>query len=161
MIVDLERNDLGQISVPSSVKVTEFESIYTLPYVHHLVSTISARTKEGVSLEHIFKATFPGGSITGAPKLRARQIIAKYEPFKRGIYTGALGYIDRQGGCNLNIAIRTGIIKENKLCFFVGSGIVADSDPENEYRETLTKAKAFLNLTKKNEKKSELFGSLR
>ena len=140
MIVDLERNDLGRISQAPSVTVPEFMKAYSFKKVHHLVSTVQGRLKENIKIMDILTATFPGGSITGAPKKRAMQIIEELEPVSRGIYTGSIGYIDFRGSLDLNIAIRTLIYKENLCYFSVGGGIVIDSTASQEYEETLVKS---------------------
>ena len=142
MIVDLERNDLGRICNFGSVKVNDFMSLEKYPTVWHLVSTITGQTEESLLPSQILKALFPGGSITGAPKIRAMEIIEEMEPYKRGIYTGSIGYLGFDGGWDLNIVIRTIILKDGKAYVHVGGGIVADSDPQSEYAETITKAKA-------------------
>jgi para-aminobenzoate synthetase component 1 len=144
MIVDLERNDLGRVARYGSVQVPEMEIIETYANVHHLVSTVAARVAADKSTMDCVRNSFPGGSITGAPKIRAMEIIDELEPTCRGVYTGSIGYIDFSGDLDLNIAIRTAIHHRNRLYFQVGGGIVADSDPEQEYEETLTKALSFL-----------------
>lgn len=145
MIVDLERNDLGKVCLYNSVKVIEPKVVETYPTVHHLVSTITGRLKPGYDTIDAIKATFPGGSITGAPKIRAMEIIDELEPTCRNAYTGAIGYLGFDGNCDLSIAIRIFMLKSKKLYLQVGGGIVADSDPEAEYQETLTKAKGLVN----------------
>jgi len=144
MIVDLERNDLGRVSQYGSVRPTELFSIEKYANVFHLVSTVSGRLREDVDPIDCLMATFPGGSITGAPKIRSMEIIEELEPVKRGIYTGAIGYISFDGNMDTSIVIRTFVIKGRKAYFSVGGGIVADSDPEKEYEETLHKAKGLL-----------------
>ncbi|MBI2609224.1 MAG: aminodeoxychorismate synthase component I [Deltaproteobacteria bacterium] len=141
MIVDLERNDLGRISQAGSVSVPEFMKVYSFEKVHHLVSTVKGRIKENIKIMEVLMSTFPGGSITGAPKKRAMHIIEELEPVSRGIYTGSIGYFDFRGNLDLNIAIRTLVTKEDQHYFHVGGGIVIDSDPFEEYEETLVKAK--------------------
>lgn len=148
MIVDLERNDLGRVCKYGSVKVEDGVVVESFAQVHHMVSTVTGELKEGVSLMNIIKATFPGGSITGAPKVRAMEIIEELEPSKRGVYTGSIGYIGFNGKMDLNIAIRTIVLKDGKAHFSVGGGIVADSDPEAEYQETLDKAKGMMEALK-------------
>lgn len=149
MIVDLERNDLGKVCEYGSIHVAELEVIESYANVHHLVSTVRGRLRKDVSLVDCVRATFPGGSITGAPKVRAREIINELEPNRRGIYCGSIGYLGYNNVCDLNIVIRTMIILDGKLTFNVGGGIVYDSDPEAEYQETLDKARAlFLSLDK-------------
>lgn len=144
MIVDLERNDLGKISETGSVAVTELFHLEEYATVYHLVSTVIGRVEERYSVMDCIKATFPGGSITGAPKIRAMEIIDELEPTQRNIYTGCIGYIGFDGWTDLNIVIRTIVIKEDKAYFQVGGGIVWDSEPEAEYQETLDKAKALI-----------------
>jgi len=144
MIIDLERNDLGRVCDYGSVKVTERKVLETYPTVYHLVSTIEGDLHEQYDLMDLLKATFPGGSITGAPKIRAMQIIDELEPTQRSVYTGAIGYIGFNGDADLNIAIRTFIAKDKMVYFQVGSGIVADSNEEEEYEETMHKAKALI-----------------
>ncbi len=144
MIVDLERNDLGKICEIGSVKVKKLFSIESYANVHHMVSIVYGKLKKSLDITDCIKATFPGGSITGAPKLRSMEIIDELEPVSRGIYCGSIGYIDNSGDADFNIAIRTGVITRGKMYFYVGGGIVADSEPKLEYEETITKAKAFL-----------------
>ena len=144
MIIDLERNDLGRVCDYGSVKVTERKVLETYSTVYHLVSTIEGDLHERYDLIDLLKATFPGGSITGAPKIRAMQIIDELEPTQRSVYTGAIGYIGFNGDADLNIAIRTFIAKDKTVYFQVGSGIVADSNEEEEYEETMHKAKALI-----------------
>jgi anthranilate/para-aminobenzoate synthase component I len=146
MIVDLERNDLGRICQTGSVEVVDQLRLLTLPSVHHLVSTVRGRLRPGVDLETILRATFPGGSITGAPKLRAMEIIDELEPACRGPYTGATGWLGAAGDFDLAIAIRTALVQGEELTLWVGGGIVADSVPRDELEETEVKAGAFANL---------------
>lgn len=144
MIVDLERNDLGRICEYGSVRPTEFIIVETYATVHHLVSTVSGRLRQDRGIIDCLENCFPGGSITGAPKIRAMEVIEELEPTKRGIYTGSIGYIDFCGNADFSIVIRTIVIKDNKAYFQVGGGIVADSDAEKEYQETLDKARALM-----------------
>lgn len=144
MITDLERNDLGRVCNYGSIKVIEEKALETYPTVHHLVSTVIGELHERYDIIDLLRATFPGGSITGAPKIRAMQIIDELEPYQRSVYTGSIGYIGFNGNLDLNIAIRTFIMKGETVYFQVGSGIVADSDAEDEYEETLHKAKALI-----------------
>ena len=144
MIVDLERNDLGRVSKYGSVKVEEFAVLESYSNVHHLVSTVTGRLRDGVIPIECIMNSFPGGSITGAPKIRAMEIIDEIEPTTRSIYTGAIGYFDFSGDFDFNIAIRTAIYYNGKIYFQVGGGIVADSEPDMEYEETIVKAKNFL-----------------
>jgi anthranilate/para-aminobenzoate synthase component I len=142
MIVDLERNDLGRICETGSVKVTEPRVIESHPTVYHGAATIKGTLRAGISFVHLLRAVFPGGSITGAPKIRAMEIIEELEPVRRGPYCGAIGYLARGGAMEFNIAIRTMIAKHRLIHIPVGGGIVADSDPLAEYEETLVKARA-------------------
>ncbi len=142
MIVDLERNDLGRVCDYGSIAVTEPRVLEEYSTVYHLVATIMGKLHEDKSLIDLVRATFPGGSITGAPKIRAMEIIDELEPTARGPYTGAIGYIGFNGSMDLNIAIRTMLLKNGTVYLQVGGGIVADSDPDLEYQETLDKAKA-------------------
>ena len=144
MIVDLLRNDLGRVATTGSVVVEGFERLVTLPTVHHLVSTVRARTRLDVPLEEILRATLPGGSITGAPKLRAVEIIDELEGTARGPYCGAIGWLGAAGSAELALAIRTAVVRGGELVLGVGGGIVADSDPDDELAETRVKAEAFL-----------------
>ena len=148
MIIDLERNDFGRVCDYGSVRVVERKVLETYPTVHHLVSTIEGYLHERYDLIDLLKATFPGGSITGAPKIRSMQIIDELEPIQRGVYTGAIGYIGFNGDTDLNIAIRTFVMKDKTVYFHVGSGIVADSNEEEEYEETLHKAKGLIDTLK-------------
>jgi len=142
MIVDLERNDLGRVCDYGSIAVAEPRVLETYAAVHHLVATVVGRLHPRYGLVDLLKATFPGGSITGAPKVRAMQIIGELEPTARSVYTGAIGYLGFDGRADLNIAIRTLLCTANSVTLQVGGGIVADSTPEGEYDETLAKAKA-------------------
>jgi para-aminobenzoate synthetase component 1 len=144
MIVDLERNDLGRVCRYGTIKVTELAILETFPTVFHLTSTIMGRLHQDKSDIDLLKATFPGGSITGAPKVRAMEIIDELEPTKRSVYTGSIGYLSFNGNLDINIVIRTFIIKEGRAYFQVGGGIIYDSDSEAEYMETLDKAKALI-----------------
>ncbi len=141
MIVDLERNDLGRVCDYGSVRVTEHKAIEPYASVFHLVSTVEGTLHERHDLVDLLKATFPGGSITGAPKIRAMEIIDELEPTQRGVYTGSIGYIGLDGTMDLNIAIRTLVVRDGRAYFQVGGGIVADSDPAAEYQETLDKGR--------------------
>lgn len=144
MIVDLERNDLGRVCEYDSVRVTEFKVIESYANVHHMVSTVSGRVHPSRDVVDCIRNSFPGGSITGAPKVWAMRIIDSLEPTARGVYCGSIGYLDFSGRVDLNIAIRTAVHREGKLYFQVGGGIVTDSDPETEYQETITKAQSFV-----------------
>ena len=144
MIVDLERNDLSKVCTPHSVKVTELFKIEEYATVFHLVSTVEGRLKDGAYSIKCIKECFPGGSITGAPKIRAMEIIEELEGLKRNLYTGSIGYFDIRGNCDFNIVIRTIIKKDNRAYFGVGGGITWDSNPEDEWFETIDKAKALM-----------------
>lgn len=144
MIVDLERNDLGRVCQAGTVKVAELAALEVYPQVFHLTSTVTGRLRDGVTATDVLRASFPGGSITGAPKIRAMELLARLEPEPRDIYTGALGWIAFSGDCDLSIAIRTVTLAGRRLSFGVGGGIVADSNPEEEYHETLHKAQGML-----------------
>jgi len=140
MITDLERNDLGQVCQYGSVQVTGLCQLETFAQVHHLVSTVEGRLRPDVTPVQAVRACYPGGSITGAPKKRAREIIDELESAPRGIYTGALGFFHADGRAAFNIAIRTLVVRGGTATFGVGAGIVADSEPALEYEETLHKA---------------------
>lgn len=142
MIVDLERNDLNHVCRPWSVKVTEHFGVETYATVFHLVSTVTGKLKEEASLMDLIKAAFPGGSITGAPKIRAMEIIDELERSSRGIYTGSIGYLALDGSCDFNIVIRTAVCENGRYHLGVGGGITCESDTEFEYEEILQKAKA-------------------
>jgi para-aminobenzoate synthetase component 1 len=141
MIVDLERNDLGRVCDYGSVVVAEHKAIEAYASVFHLVSTVEGTLHGGHDLVDLVKATFPGGSITGAPKIRAMEIIDELEPTQRSVYTGSIGYIGLDGAMDLNIAIRTILVRDGRAYFQVGGGIVADSEPAAEYQETLDKGR--------------------
>jgi para-aminobenzoate synthetase component 1 len=145
MIIDLERNDLGRVCEPGSVRVTQPRTIESHPTVLHGVATIEGRLREEIGFLDVLRATFPGGSITGAPKIRAMQVIEDLEPIRRGPYCGAVGYLAGDGSMQFSIAIRTMIARGGQIHLSVGAGIVADSRPEDEYAETLVKARAMLN----------------
>lgn len=144
MIVDLERNDLGRICRIGSVEVLGGRQIEEHPTVYHGAATVAGTLRDDVGLVEMLHAIFPGGSITGAPKIRAMQIINELEPEARGPYCGAIGYLDADGSMQFNIAIRTLLIRGNEIRVPVGGGIVADSQPAAEYEETLVKAHAAL-----------------
>ena len=144
MIVDLERNDLGRVCCPGSVRVEELARVHSFPSLHHLISKVSGRLRGGTTLADLLRATFPGGSITGAPKIRAMEIIDELEPVGRRFYTGAIGFIGRDGSAIFNLAIRTAVASAGRVTYHAGGGIVADSDPGREHAETLLKAEPFL-----------------
>ncbi len=141
MIVDLERNDLGRLAETGTVEVTELFKLETYATVFHLVATVRARLRQEVGLADVLRASFPGGSITGAPKIRAMEIIDELEPTARNLYTGSIGYIGYNGDADLNIVIRTILCQDDRAWFQVGGGIVWDSDPELEYAECQHKAR--------------------
>jgi para-aminobenzoate synthetase component 1 len=144
MIVDLLRNDLSRVCRAGTVRVPELFALEQHPTVHHLVSTVVGELEQGMDAVDLLRATFPGGSITGAPKLRAMEIIADLEPTRRGVYCGSLGYLAATGEMDTSIAIRTAVVRNGEVYFQAGGGIVADSDPEAEYRETLDKAQGII-----------------
>jgi para-aminobenzoate synthetase component 1 len=144
MIIDLERNDLGRVCAYGTVRVEDAGAIETHPTVFHRTATVSGELRPGVGAMELVRATFPGGSITGAPKVRAMQIIRELEPDARGPYCGSIGYVGVNGEMQLNIAIRTMTLAEGVATLSVGGGIVVDSDPEEEYAETLAKARGML-----------------
>ena len=144
MIVDLLRNDLSRVCRPGSVEVKDYCTLKSYETVHHLVSTVTGALEDGRDAIDLLKASFPGGSITGAPKIRAMEIIAELEPVARGPYCGAIGYLSFDGAMDTNIVIRTMVIRGGKAAVQAGGGIVADSDPEAEYQESLDKASALL-----------------
>jgi anthranilate/para-aminobenzoate synthase component I len=144
MLVDLSRNDLGRVCQYGSVRVDALMEIERYSHVMHLVSRVSGLLRQGILPLHALRALFPGGTITGAPKIRCMEIIAEIEGRSRGIYTGAMGYLSFAGEMDLNIAIRTWVRCGQEMTFQVGGGIVADSDPDTEYQETLHKARALI-----------------
>ncbi|MEO6021860.1 MAG: aminodeoxychorismate synthase component I [Burkholderiales bacterium] len=146
MIVDLMRNDLGKVCEAGSVRVPKLFEVESFATVHHLVSTVTGTLRKDRDAIDLLRACFPGGSITGAPKLRAMEIVEELEPHRRGLYCGAIGYIGRDGAMGLNIAIRTLVYSEGQVRFWAGGGIVADSVMESEFQETLDKAQALLRL---------------
>nr|WP_207280848.1 aminodeoxychorismate synthase component I [Thiocystis violacea] len=146
MIVDLMRNDLGQVCAIGSIRVPKLFEVESFARVHHLVSTVTGRLAEGRTAVDLLRACFPGGSITGAPKRRAMEVIDELEPHRRGVYCGAIGYLGFDGAMDTNIAIRTLVQSAGTARLWAGGGIVADSDPEAEYRETFHKAAPLLDL---------------
>ena len=142
MLIDLGRNDVGRIATPGSVEVTEQFGVERYSHVMHMVSNVEAEIKNGLSAIDLFKATFPAGTVSGAPKIRAMEIIDEFEPVKRGIYGGAIGYLSWQGNMDMAIAIRTAVIKDEVLYIQAGGGWVADSVPELEWKESLNKGRA-------------------
>jgi anthranilate synthase component I len=144
MLIDLARNDIGRIAKTGSVKVTEAFVVERYSHVMHIVSNVEGLLKDGMSSLDVLRATFPAGTLTGAPKIRAMEIIDELEPVKRGIYGGACGYLSFAGDMDVAIAIRTGIIKDNTLFVQAAAGVVADSVPEMEWQETEAKARALI-----------------
>jgi anthranilate synthase component I len=144
MLIDLERNDLGRICAGGTVRVDEYMSVETYAHVHHIVSNVSGRLRPGVSPVAAIRALFPGGTITGCPKVRCMEIIAELEHTGRGAYTGSVGYLNRDGSCDFNILIRTLTADASRLSFRAGAGIVADSTPRQELAETRAKAEGML-----------------
>jgi len=144
MIVDLLRNDLSRVCAPGTVRVPELFALEHYATVHHLVSTVVGDLAPGQDGLNLLRAAFPGGSITGAPKVRAMEIIAELEPPERGVYCGAIGYWSLTGALDSSIVIRTAVAQAGRVYFSAGGGIVADSDPEQEYRETLDKARGMI-----------------
>jgi aminodeoxychorismate synthase component I len=144
MLLDLERNDLGKVCRYGSIKVDEFMVTEQYSHVIHIVSNIQGRLRENVTCLDVLQAVFPGGTITGVPKVRCMEIIEELEPVVRGLYTGSIGYISFAGDMDLNIIIRSLFLTENTAYFQVGAGIVADSDPHGEYQECLYKAEALM-----------------
>jgi anthranilate/para-aminobenzoate synthase component I len=156
MITDLLRNDLGKVCEYGSVQVPELAKLEKFAQVQHLVSTVEGRLKEDVTHFAAFASAFPGGSITGAPKFRAMEIIDELEPVSRGPYCGAIGYLGFNRESQLSIAIRTAVCAQGKIYFNVGAGIVADSNPEAEYEETLAKARGFFAALEVAERRMEI-----
>ena len=144
MIVDLLRNDLSRVCRPGTVRVPELFALEHHPTVHHLVSTVVGEIEPGAGAVDLIRAAFPGGSITGAPKVRAMEIIAELEPTQRGVYCGSIGYVSATGAMDTSIVIRTYLALNGRVYFQAGGGIVADSDPELEYAETLDKARGLI-----------------
>ena len=150
MLIDLERNDLGRVCVGGSVRVDEYMTVESYAHVHHIVSNVSGLKLDGVSPVQILRAMFPGGTITGCPKVRCMEIIAELEGMGRGAYTGAIGYINRDGSCDFNILIRTITAHGDALAFRAGAGIVADSNPAQELAETRAKAEGLVRALRAN-----------
>ncbi len=142
MLVDLARNDLLKVCKPESVTVTEFMQVHRFSHIMHLVSTVEGEVREGQSPVDVFRATFPAGTLSGAPKPRALEIIDELEHGNRGIYGGVVGYLDFAGNADLAIAIRTAFLRDGMAHVQAGAGLVLDSVPETEYQETISKAGA-------------------
>jgi anthranilate synthase component 1 len=144
MLVDLGRNDIGRVSQPGTVKVRDFMVIERYSHLLHLVSRVEGKLKEGMTAYDALRACFPAGTLSGAPKIRAMQIISELEPDRRGPYGGMVGYFDFSGNMDTAITIRTVVMKDGVARIQAGGGVVYDSVPETEYQETLTKARATL-----------------
>jgi anthranilate synthase component 1 len=144
MLVDLGRNDVGRVAEVGSVHMDEFQVIERYSHVMHIVSNVRGRIRADRDAIDLLRATFPAGTLSGAPKVRAMEIIDELEPTRRGLYGGCVGYIDHRGNMDTCIAIRTLVAKDGRIHVQAGGGIVADSDPETEYHETLHKARAVL-----------------
>ena len=144
MLIDLERNDLGRVCAPGSVRVDELMTVESYAHVHHIVSNVRGRLRDGVSPGEVIRAVFPGGTITGCPKVRCMQIIAELEGEGRGPYTGALGYLNRDGDMDLNILIRSAWLADGTLQLRAGAGLVVDSIADAELQETRAKARGLL-----------------
>ncbi len=144
MLIDLGRNDVGRVSQTGSVKLTDKMVIERYSHVMHIVSNVDATLKPNMSNMDILRATFPAGTVSGSPKVRAMQIIDELEPSKRGVYSGAVGYLGFNGDMDVAIALRTAVIKDKTLYVQAGAGIVADSVPQSEWEETLNKARAVI-----------------
>jgi len=144
MLIDLERNDLGRICTPGSVVVDELMTVESYAHVHHIVSNVSGHLRDDVTPGQVIAATFPGGTITGCPKVRCMQIISELEQVERGAYTGAFGWLNRDGDLDLNILIRTAEVDGDRVSFRTGAGIVVDSDPDKELDETRAKARGLM-----------------
>jgi anthranilate synthase component I len=147
MLLDLGRNDVGRVSLPGSVRATQVMEVERYSHVMHLVSHVSGQLRPDLSALDALRACFPAGTVSGAPKIRAMEIIAELEPDRRGVYAGAVGYFDFSGNLDTAIAIRTMVVKDGVAQIQAGGGIVADSEPELEYQESLNKARATLQAT--------------
>jgi anthranilate synthase component 1 len=144
MLVDLGRNDVGRVAKVGSVRVTDLMAVERYSHVMHLVSNVEGDLKDGLDVFDVLAACFPAGTVSGAPKVRAMEIIEELEPTRRGPYAGSVGYFSYSGNMDMCITIRTLIMKGGKVYVQAGAGIVADSEPENEYRETVNKAKGMM-----------------
>jgi anthranilate synthase component 1 len=144
MLVDLGRNDVGRVAATGTVRLTEKMTVERYSHVMHIVSNVEGRLRDGLDCVDVLRAAFPAGTVSGAPKVRAMEIIDELEPDKRGIYAGAVGYLGFNGDMDLAIAIRTALVKQGRMHVQAGAGIVADSVPENEWQETGAKASAVL-----------------
>jgi len=146
MVIDVERNDLGRLAVPGSVRLAAPPAVETHASVHHRAATVEARLRPDVGRESLLLSLLPSGSVTGAPKIRAMEVIRDLEPVRRGLYTGAAGFVREDGGLELGMAIRTVTMRGGRGAYYAGGGIVADSDPAREVEETLWKARALIDL---------------
>jgi anthranilate synthase component 1 len=144
MLIDLGRNDVGRVAAPGSVRVTEQMVVERYSHVMHIVSNVEGRLSPGHDALDVLKASFPAGTVTGAPKVRAMELIDELEPVRRGVYSGAVGYLGFNGDMDMAIAIRTAVVKAGALHVQAAAGIVADSDPQSEWQETQHKARALL-----------------
>jgi anthranilate synthase component 1 len=144
MLIDLGRNDVGRVAAPGSVELTDKMVIEKYSHVMHIVSNVTGSSRNGVTAIDALRATLPAGTLSGAPKIRAMEIIDELEPVKRGVYGGAIGYLTWSGDMDTAIAIRTAVIKDGQLVVQAGAGVVADSVPASEWEETLNKARAVL-----------------
>ncbi len=142
MLVDLARNDLGRVCATGSVEVSEFKTVERYSHVMHIVSNVRGRVQDELDSFDVFRAAFPAGTLSGAPKVRAMQIIDELEPCRREIYGGAVGYFSFSGNMDMAIAIRTLVVQDGRIHLQAGAGIVADSNPESEFQETVNKARA-------------------
>lgn len=159
MIVDLERNDLNRVCEPGSVQVVDNFALETYATLYHLVSTVRGKLREDVTVMELLRASFPGGSITGAPKIRAMEIIDQLEGDRRGLYTGTIGYCSLDGNCDFNIVIRTAVYQNGEYHLGVGGGITYESDTEFEYEEILQKAKAIFEAAAVVQEKDDEYGT--
>jgi anthranilate synthase component 1 len=144
MLVDLGRNDVGRVAEVGSVRVNEFGVVERYSHVMHIVSNVQARLRQGLDWLDLLRATFPAGTLSGAPKVRAMEIIDELETLRRGPYGGCVGYVDYSGNMDTAIAIRTMLVKDGQIFLRAGAGIVADSDPESEFQETINKGRALI-----------------
>ncbi|HXK56427.1 MAG TPA: anthranilate synthase component I family protein, partial [Gammaproteobacteria bacterium] len=142
MLIDLGRNDTGRVAVTGSVRLTDKMIVERYSHVMHIVSNVVGKLKPDMTAIDVLRATFPAGTVSGAPKIRAMEIIDELEPVKRGVYSGAVGYLSWSGNMDTAIAIRTAVIKDGRLHIQAGAGIVADSQPQLEWEETMNKARA-------------------
>jgi anthranilate synthase component I len=144
MLVDLGRNDVGRVSIPGSVQVSQFMEIERYSHVMHLVSNVTGQLRPGLTPYDALRAGFPAGTVSGAPKIRAMEIISELEEEQRGVYAGAVGYFSHSGNLDTAIALRTMVMQNGRAYIQAGGGIVADSDPAEEYQESMNKARALL-----------------